>query len=70
MHGTPRTPYYPTTESFHLDMARSAFLGDKVTAEEYERNVEHVLRGGTLSRFGRIGGPPAHQRLRTRGEWR
>lgn len=44
----------PDRESFHLGMARSAYLNGELTIEEFERSVEHVLRGGHLNHLGRI----------------
>ena len=48
----PRTP--PTRESFHLGMARSAFVKGALDVAEFEASVEHVLLGGTLHSNGRI----------------
>jgi hypothetical protein len=54
-HAPPRPPALPTAESFHLAVARSAFTADRITLEQFERSVEHVLSGGTLNRQGLIG---------------
>jgi hypothetical protein len=56
-HAPPRShgPYRPpTAESFHLHMARLAFLEGRMSVDEFERSVEHVLRGGTLTQSGRV----------------
>ena len=47
----------PTRESFHLGIARAAYLLDQLTLDEFEQSVEHVLRGGTLNVYGRIPRP-------------
>ena len=48
----------PTRESFHLHMARSAFLADERPIDEalvdFEAAVAHVLAGGYLTQQGRI----------------
>lgn len=44
----------PTRESFHLGMAKRAYVDGSLTLEEFKQSVEHVLRGGTLNAAGRI----------------
>lgn len=44
----------PTRESFHLGIAKAAYVDGYLSVEEYERSVEHVLRGGALMSSGRI----------------
>lgn len=49
----PVTAYRtPDRESFHLGIAKSAYVHDRLTVDEYERSVEHVLAGGTLDPYG------------------
>ncbi len=38
----------PTRESFHLGMARSAYIEGRIEVDDYERCVEIVLAGGQL----------------------
>ena len=44
----------PTRESFHLHIARTAYVEGRLDLEEFERSAQHVLRGGTLDRHGRV----------------
>jgi hypothetical protein len=44
----------PSRESFHLGMARAAFVDGSLTIEEFEASVAHVLAGGTLDQRGRV----------------
>lgn len=55
MGWTPKpTGYKPSTESFHLGMARSAYISGRMGIEDLEASVEHVLRGGVLRQDGGI----------------
>ena len=45
----------PDRETFHLGMARLAYVAGAIDVEEFERSVAHVLDGGTLNANGRIG---------------
>lgn len=45
----------PDRESFHLGMARLAYIEGAIDVEELEASVAHVLAGGTLNSNGRIG---------------
>jgi hypothetical protein len=56
----------PSRESFHLGMARSAFVNGRLDLEEYERSVGHVLAGGTLTQMGGI---PAYEPLETEAQY-
>jgi hypothetical protein len=58
-HSPPGQHAAPSRESFHLGIARAAYLGESLDLDEYERSVAHVLAGGSLNQAGRIGGPPA-----------
>lgn len=49
----------PTPEEFHLGMARSAYFKGRMEVEEFERCVEHVLRGGFLDQRGKVRTPDA-----------
>jgi len=53
----------PDRESFHLHMARLAYIEGAIDVEEFEGNVAHVLAGGTLNAQGRIEGAPLHPDL-------
>lgn len=56
-HAPPRsrgTYSPPTAEDFHLSIARAAFLAGLLSVEEFERSVEHVVQGGTLTQSGRV----------------
>lgn len=44
----------PTRESFHLGMARAAYVNGDLTLDEFEQSVEFVLRGGHLTQEARI----------------
>jgi hypothetical protein len=44
----------PTRESFHLGVARAAFLAGHISLEQFERSVAHVLSGGTLDQRGLV----------------
>jgi hypothetical protein len=55
-HAAPRHNHRPlTNEDFQLGIARSAFLNGSVDVEEFERDVEQVLRGGTSNPWIRRG---------------
>jgi hypothetical protein len=43
----------PDRESFHLHMARLAYIEGSISVEEFEISVAHVLKGGTLDKDGR-----------------
>jgi hypothetical protein len=45
-HRPPRQSNPPTRESFHLGMAKSAYVKGELTLAEFEIVVEHVLSGG------------------------
>lgn len=48
-HAPPRTKQPPPTrESYHLGLARRAYLEGDLDVEAFERAVEHVLLGGVL----------------------
>ena len=45
----------PDRETFHIGMARLAYIKGSIDVEEFEASVAHVLAGGTLNQDGRIG---------------
>lgn len=47
----------PDRESFHIGMARLAYIEGAIDVGEFESNVAHVLAGGTLNAQGRIATP-------------
>jgi hypothetical protein len=51
-HRPPKRRVPPDRESFHLGMAREAYVRGSISVERFEECVEHVLRGGHLP--GRI----------------
>lgn len=53
----------PDRESFHLHMARLAYIGGHIDLEEFEAGVAYVLAGGTLNAQGRVEGAPLHPDL-------
>jgi len=53
----------PDRESFHIGVARLAYIEGAIDVEEFEGNVAHVLAGGTLNAQGRIEGAPLHPDL-------
>jgi hypothetical protein len=56
-HQPVRPAKAPTRESFHLGIARAAYVNGALTIEEFEQSVGHVLRGGHLNAAGRIPEP-------------
>jgi hypothetical protein len=44
----------PDRESFHLHMARLAYVEGCIDVDEFERAIAHVLGGGYLNSRGRI----------------
>jgi hypothetical protein len=44
----------PDRESFHIGMARLAYIEGAIDVEEFEASVAHVLDGGTLDEHGRV----------------
>jgi hypothetical protein len=53
-HAPPRgSGNVPSTEDFHIGMARASFLAGRLTLGEFEASVEHVLSGGYLDCMGR-----------------
>lgn len=47
----------PNRETFHIGMARHAYLEGRIDIEAFERSVEHVLGGGTLDQDGQVPRP-------------
>lgn len=43
----------PDRESFHIGMARLAYIEGSISLDEFEISVAHVLCGGTLLKDGR-----------------
>ena len=57
---------HPTRESFHLGMARNAYLAGQIDIDEFEQCVSIVLAGGHLPHdVRRALGPPANASNRT-----
>lgn len=43
----------PDRESFHIGMARLAYVAGKISLDDFECAIEQVLAGGTLDKDGR-----------------
>jgi hypothetical protein len=54
----------PTAESFHLACLRRAFVNDRLSLEEFEEGVEHVLRGGGAGKWVAPRGLPYPEAVR------
>lgn len=50
----PDKPFEPDRESFHLETAKICYVSGTLSLLEYEKAVEHVLKGGTLTEKGEI----------------
>lgn len=53
-HTPPKPSSRVTAEEHHLMTAKICYATGSLTFEEFEKSVEHVLKGGTLTSSGRI----------------